>query len=184
MFNPIKVKKQFEEECTACGLCVEGCPIVSNTELKGIEPKEIIREVLDLFLHKKIGNLARRRIYSCLYRNMRTAHCPQALIPAHAFAVGKAILQEIGDAIPGIRMIEMENTHQNALCCGAYAINGAVKPGLDFRDRRLRQAKDTGADILGLYCPGCQTVLAPEGPNLSLRVESILTLLGESLGII
>jgi len=86
-------------------------------------------------------------------------------------------------AIPGIKIMEMENSRKNALCCGAYAISGAVKPGLDFRNRRLKQAKDTGADILSLYCPGCHMILGQEGPNISLKVESILALLGESLGI-
>jgi len=366
------VKRQFREECTACGLCVECCPIVSHTELQDVDSKRIMGEILDLFHHKRIGNLARTRIYSCLYCNTCAAHCPKALYPAHGFAVGKAILQEIGDpvpkgvssilkmveglienaissfrgdpdksdwlitdvtknrpnpsktilfsscfalieakvlnttlkilrridptikvlggfnhccgelhliagkpeegerqfakmiealsilspehvvifcptcnmnfdghhpdakwkrsfvtdfiaghlgelgllnridatvtihdpchfvrgvkpgsespreilnAIPGIKIIEMENTGKTALSCGAYALNGAVKAGLEFRDRRLNQAKATGADILSLYCPGCHMVLGPEGPNKSLRVESILSLLGESLGI-
>ena len=73
--------------------------------------------------------------------------------------------REVLNAIPGIKIIEMENTRKNALSCGAYAINGAVRAGLEFRDRRLKQAKDTGADILSLYCPGCHMVLGPEGPN-------------------
>jgi Cysteine-rich domain. len=87
------------------------------------------------------------------------------------------------NTIPGIKIIEMENTRENALCCGAYAITGAGKPGFEFRDRRLKQAEDTGADILGLYCPGCQMILGAEGSNISLPVESFLTLLGKSLGI-
>jgi heterodisulfide reductase subunit D len=91
--------------------------------------------------------------------------------------------RKILKAIPGIRLIEMENTGEDALCCGAYAIMGTGKPGFNFRDRRLRQAKETGADILSLYCPGCQMILGSEGPNIALQVESILTLLGESLGI-
>ncbi len=372
MFDPKKVKKQFEEECTACGLCVDCCPIVSHTELKGGDSKKIMEEILELFQQKKIGNLARTRVYSCLYCNTCAAHCPKGLNPAQGFFVGKSILRELGDpvpkgmssilkfagglienavtsfrqrpeksnwlitevvksrpracktvlfsscfalierrvlntavkilqridpdvkalggfdyccgelhliagrpeeasiqfdkmiqglnmlrpervvvfcptcnmnfdghgqvvkwphefitdfiarhldglgllnrveatvtvhdpchfvrgakpgsesprqilnAIPGIKIVEMENAGKNALSCGAYAINGIVKAGLEFRDRRLSQAKATGADILSLYCPGCHMVLGPEGPNKSLRVESILSLLGESLGI-
>lgn len=372
MFDPKKVKKQFEEDCTACGLCVECCPIISHTELKGLDPKKIMEEILELLQQGKIGNLARSRVYSCLYCNTCTSQCPKGLYPAHGFFVGKAILRELGDpvpkgmssilklveglienavtsfrqvpeksgwlitdvernrpkapktilfsscfaliegkvlhttvkilqridpdikvlgglnnccgevhliagrpeeakiqfdkmiqrlnmlrpervvifcptcsmnfdghnpdvewsrefitdfiarhlgrlgplnkvdanvtvhdpchfvrgvesgsesprqilnAIPGIKILEMENTGKKALSCGAYAINGAVRAGLEFRDRRLNQAKATGADILGLYCPGCHMVLGPEGPNKSLRVESILSLLGEALEI-
>ncbi len=91
--------------------------------------------------------------------------------------------RKILQAIPGLSIIEMENSGENALCCGAYAITGSGRPGFEFRDRRLKQAQETGADILSLYCPGCQMILGPEGPNWSLQVQSILTLLAESLGI-
>jgi heterodisulfide reductase subunit D len=91
--------------------------------------------------------------------------------------------REILQAIPGIKIIEMENRREEAWCCGAYSIGGSGKPGLDFRDGRLKQAKDTGADILSLYCPGCHMVLGPEGPNHSIKVESVITLLGKSMGI-
>jgi heterodisulfide reductase subunit D len=91
--------------------------------------------------------------------------------------------RKILEAIPGIRVIEMENTGDEALCCGAYAIMGTGKPGYNFRSRRIKQAKDTGADILSLYCPGCHMTLGTEASNSALPVESVLSLLGESLGI-
>ncbi len=372
MLNPQKVIEQFIEECTGCGLCVEVCPIVAETELKEAAPETIMEEILDLFRHGKVGPLARTRIYSCLFCNTCLSSCPQALNPGLTFGTGKAILQKLGDpapkgvttimtlgetllegavpafrerleepdrliaaigdekpkpvktvlfsscfglvegsvlhttlqileridpgvrvlggydyccgelqfmagrpddaqrqfdkmvaglsalapeqvvifcptckmtfdhhhpdtgwswtfitdfiaghldklgplreinatvtvhdpchfvrgvtpasdsprkilkAIPGIRIIEMKNAQEDALCCGAYAITGMGKPGFNFRDRRLRQARETGADILSLYCPGCQMILGPEGPNTALQVTSILSLLGESLGI-
>ena len=100
MFEAKKTRNEFAEECTACGLCVECCPIVSQTELKDFFPEKIMGEVVDLFRRKTVGDLARTRIYSCLYCNTCTPVCPQKLHPAHAFAVGKAILQETGDPIP------------------------------------------------------------------------------------
>ena len=66
MFNLIKVREQFGKECTGCGLCLENCPIIPKTELKGVDPQKIMAEVLDLFENKKVGDLARKRIYSCL----------------------------------------------------------------------------------------------------------------------
>jgi Fe-S oxidoreductase len=87
-------------------------------------------------------------------------------------------------SIPGIRIAEMENARENSLCCGAYAITGTGASGMRFRDARLRQAENTGAGILSVYCPGCQMILGGPGPKLSLRVESILTLLGRSLGLV
>ncbi len=372
MFDLNLIKDQFGNECLGCGLCLQACPILPHTGLKGIDPERIMAEILDLFQHKKVGDLARTRIYSCLSCNTCLASCPQGLNPALGFAVAKSILHEIGDpipkgiasalvvvqaltdgtipairegygkgdwlvtdprlkrtnpaktvlysscfgliqrevvttaikilqrldpavvafggfnaccgelqliagkpeeaerqfrsvidglnilapeeviifcptckmnfdhhhpdtrwswnfitdfivrhlgdlgplkeikatvtvhdpchfvrgakpgsdsprkilqAIPGLKIMEMENTGENALCCGAYAITGSGRPGVEFRDRRLKQARDTGADILSLYCPGCQMILGPEGPKWSLQVESIISLLAESLGI-
>ena len=373
MFDFNKVKTDFEEKCTSCGLCVECCPIISHTELKGVDPEKIIGEILDLFRRNKVGPLARTRIYSCLYCNTCMAACPQGLKPGLSFGVGKKILADVGDpvpegvssilktaetliekvgpslkddpetcdrlvmsisktsiepvmtvlfsscfgfvlsdvlktavkiikridptvkvfggfdyccgelqliagepqnakrqfaklidglnalspekvvilcptcnmnfdlhnpdtkwswefftdfftdhldelgplnevnatvtvhdachfvrgvnpgsdsprrllnSIPGIKIVEMKNARENSLCCGAYAISGAETPGLSFRDERLKQAKDTAADILSLYCPGCQMTLGVESQNSSLKIESCITLLGKSLGVI
>lgn len=91
--------------------------------------------------------------------------------------------RKILNSIPGVEIIEMKNKGDKALCCGAYAIMGTGKPGHEFRKRRLDQAKGTGADILSLYCPGCHMTLGSESRKLELQVESILSLLGQSLGI-
>ncbi len=87
------------------------------------------------------------------------------------------------EAIPGIQIIEMKNSGKDGLCCGGSAMAAVGKPGADFRKERLREASETGAEIMAIYCPGCQSVFAPERPNLSIKIESILTLLGQSLGI-
>lgn len=89
--------------------------------------------------------------------------------------------RKILKAIPGIKINEMNNTGKDALCCGAYAIMGTGRPGFDFRDRRLKQARKTTADILGVYCPGCLTTLAEEGERMGFQVKSILSILGDAL---
>ena len=368
MFSIKKIMEEFAEKCTACGLCVECCPIVRDTNLRDASPATVMEETLELFQRKRVGPLARARIYSCLFCNACKEACPQGLYPGLSFGAAKGILQAMGDpppkgiaavlpvvkemlsqavssldidprrvitdpekekgtartilfsscyglirpdalkttlkiieridptvkvfggfdhccgelqfmagkpedaerqfdrliaslntlapenvvvfcptcymnfdhhqfdaawscsfitdfiaerlpglgplaktdvtvtlhdpchyvrgrrpatdsprkilnAIPGVRIIEMENSRENALCCGAYAITGTGRPGKAFRDRRMEQAKATGADVLGLYCPGCEMVLAPEGPNHGLQILSILALLGRSLGI-
>jgi hypothetical protein len=58
------------------------------------------------------------------------------------------------------------------------------KPGVDFRTQRLQQAEQTGAQIMALYCTGCQSVFSPERPNWPFQIEAILKLLGRSLGIV
>ncbi|MBU1387795.1 MAG: (Fe-S)-binding protein [Proteobacteria bacterium] len=372
MINSQNIINQFADHCTACGCCVEVCPIVGDTALKDAAPESIMEEVLTLFNDGTIGPLARTRIYSCLFCNACLSACPEALNPGLTFGTSKGLLQQLGDippkgvatimsfgktlldgaipsfrkrlksqeklitsftndkpkpvktvlfascfgliegsvlhtalklleridpdvcilggydfccgefqfmagqpdaaqqqfdkmisglnalapeqvvmfcptckmtfdhhqpatewswsfitdfvarhldqlgpfqkidkivtihdpchfvrgvepatdsprkileAIPGIQVIEMEKSGDDALCCGAYAITGTGKPGYQFRNRRLAQAKGTGADILSLYCPGCHMTLGSEGANISLQVESILSLLGKSLGI-
>lgn len=86
-------------------------------------------------------------------------------------------------AIPGVRIIEMKNSGEKALCCGGSAMAAVGKPGIDFRKQRLQEASATGADTMAIYCPGCQSVFASERPDLPMKVESVLTLLGRSLGI-
>jgi Fe-S oxidoreductase len=86
-------------------------------------------------------------------------------------------------AIPGLEIVEMKNTGEAALCCGGSAMAAVGKPGAVFREQRLAQARETGADILAPYCPGCQSVFATERPYLPFQVESVITLLARSAGI-
>ena len=61
-------------------------------------------------------------------------------------------------------LVEMENHHQNSLCCGA---GGGVKSAYpkiahEISIERLKQAKDTNADKLITTCPFCKTNLENE----------------------
>ena len=86
-------------------------------------------------------------------------------------------------AIPGHEIIEMKNSRETALCCGGSAMAAVGKPGMDFRSKRLEEAQETGAQIMAVYCPGCQSVFAPEMAKLPIKVESIIQLLGRSVGV-
>jgi hypothetical protein len=57
------------------------------------------------------------------------------------------------------------------------------KPGFDFRDRGLKQAQESGAKMMAVYCTGCQSVYAQLRPDLPIKIENIINLVGESLGI-
>jgi len=56
----------------------------------------------------------------------------------------------------GIELLEMENNRENSLCCGAspWMFCGSVNKRI--QDERLRQAIDTGANLLITSCPKCQ----------------------------
>ncbi|HMK66841.1 MAG TPA: (Fe-S)-binding protein [Thermodesulfobacteriota bacterium] len=369
MLNFKEVLSRFNEECTGCGLCLQGCPMIPFTDLGAVPPERIMEEIRNLLSHRKVGYLALSRINTCLYCNNCASSCPQGLNPALAFALGKGVLQELGEpvkpgasvltviekilqaalpafrekadgaawlitdiqdkpptpcetllfpscfaliqqevlltavrilqkidpglrvlggfdyccgelqlmagqpeaaeeqfvrlieglnafkpktvvifcptckmnfdkhyprtdwswifitdfifdhlarlgplkevptevtihdpchfvrgkesgsdsprkilrAIPGLSILEMKNRGEGTWCCGAYAINSPS--GKSFRDARLVEAAKTGASVLSLYCPGCQMILGPEGPKYSLQVESVLSLLGQSMGL-
>jgi len=87
-------------------------------------------------------------------------------------------------SIPGIEIIEMENSREDAICCGATAMASIGTAGVKFRAQRLKQAEDSGAEIMSLYCPACQSIFSLGRPNLPFEVKSIINILGQSMGIV
>jgi len=67
------------------------------------------------------------------------------------------IPREVISKIPGVELIEMKRNRKNAWCCGA---GGGVKSqfsnlALDIAKDRIKEAIDSGADILTTSCPFC-----------------------------
>jgi Fe-S oxidoreductase len=64
-------------------------------------------------------------------------------------------------AIPGVNLVEMENTGANTLCCGGGGGRMWLDtaPGERFSDLRVTEAQDTGAEILATACPYCISCL-------------------------
>jgi Fe-S oxidoreductase len=60
-------------------------------------------------------------------------------------------------AIPGVEMREMAHAREDALCCGGGGGRMwlETEPGQRFADIRVREALDTGAEILVTACPFC-----------------------------
>lgn len=88
-------------------------------------------------------------------------------------------------AIPGLRLAEMRDTRENALCCGGGGNLETHDPDLvqALAGRRVAQALDSGATTLVTACQQCQRVLAaaarrrPGGP----RVLDLVDLAGRLL---
>ena len=88
--------------------------------------------------------------------------------------------RKILDAIPGLKMVEMERTREEARCCGA---GGGVKtafPELAQKISALRveDAERTGADFLATSCPFCYQSLKSsiEGKGSKLKMVDIMEL--------
>jgi heterodisulfide reductase subunit D len=88
-------------------------------------------------------------------------------------------------SLPGLELIEMKRSRVNSLCCGA---GGGVKSAfpdwsLEMARSRVREAVETGADILTSACPFCKRNLsdAVKDTASSLKVLDVVELAWEYL---
>jgi len=138
--------------------------------------------------------------YPRLGGNFQVFHYSQILAPALQRAAFRADLpplrvtyhdscylgrhnQEYGSArkmlgaVPGLELVEMERSFQNALCCGGGGGNlftGIIDSSLDTAARsRVREAVASGAQVLAVGCPQCAVMLADAAKveNLDQQLE-------------
>jgi Fe-S oxidoreductase len=91
-------------------------------------------------------------------------------------------------AFSGARLVEMSRNRKSAFCCGGGSGNyytDLLGGSEDSPARiRVRQARDTGADILAVACPNCLVMLEDavkvEGLEKQLLVKDISELLNGS----
>lgn len=90
------------------------------------------------------------------------------------------IPREVLRSIPGIELVEMERARENSLCCGGGSGNFVMDllRGKDSPARvRVREAHETGAEILAVACPSCLMMLddavKDEGLEGKLAVRDI-----------
>lgn len=96
---------------------------------------------------------------------------------AHAQRV-KAQPRTLLNAIPELRLIEMA---ESDLCCGSAGVYNLLQPDMasTLLNRKLDNAKDTGAMTIVTANPGCQLQLSAglRREKSNVRVEHIMTLL-------
>jgi Fe-S oxidoreductase len=65
--------------------------------------------------------------------------------------------RQVLSAIPGLELVEMPQNRAEALCCGGGGGRMWVetKAGERFSDLRVKEAMDTGAEVLVTACPHC-----------------------------
>ncbi|MBE0480839.1 MAG: (Fe-S)-binding protein [Dehalococcoidia bacterium] len=68
--------------------------------------------------------------------------------------------RKVLEAIGGLQQVEMEQSREKALCCGASAWVKCGAVNYAIQEQRLLQASASGADILVTSCPKCQIHLA------------------------
>jgi len=91
--------------------------------------------------------------------------------------------------IKGIELVEMERNRADAFCCGGGSgnfITDYLAGGEDSPARvRIREAKQTGADVLAVACPGClvmfKDAVKAEDSGDNFAVLDIATMVKESM---
>jgi len=90
-------------------------------------------------------------------------------------------------AIPGIDLVEMERNRENSLCCGGGGggLWNEVPAEQRFSVLRVKEAVETGAEIIAAACPYCismfEDALKTIGKEEEMRVMDVSELLLESL---
>ncbi len=78
------------------------------------------------------------------------------------------------ESIPGVEIVEMSDSRENALCCGGGGgrIWMETKKGERFADFRIQQALEVGAEVLVTSCPYC--IIMFEDSRLTLEDSEVI----------
>ena len=75
--------------------------------------------------------------------------------------------------VPGLTLVEMRRAQSAALCCAGGTWSGCDRYSKRIQVERLREARESGADVLVTACPKCQIHFrcAMKDPNLHGEIE-------------
>ena len=98
--------------------------------------------------------------------------------------------REILNSIPGLELVEMKRNKKNAFCCGGGGGNfytDMLGGGGNSANRiRVREAAETGAEILAVACPLCAKMMEDgirdEGLEERLVVRDVAEIVMEAVG--
>ena len=96
--------------------------------------------------------------------------------------------RRIAEAIPGLRLVEMERRRERGFCCGAGGGHVWMEESRGRRVNHVRteQFLETGGDTIGVSCPFCLQMfeegIGSKGLQNDKSARDLLELLAESLG--
>jgi Fe-S oxidoreductase len=96
--------------------------------------------------------------------------------------------RKVLQSIPGVRLVEMDRSREKSLCCegggGRMWLEG-TNPGTRLAQMRVKEALDTGAEILATACPFCLLTLDEAVKHLNaaerIRVMDIAEIAAQAL---
>jgi len=84
--------------------------------------------------------------------------------------------------IPGLELVEMKLTREEAFCCGGGGTSLFYRvPEIDIDLRRAEQAKETGAEVMAVACPICLRMLndAVKSKGYEMEVVDVAQIVNE-----
>ncbi len=94
--------------------------------------------------------------------------------------------RQILSAVDGLKLVEMEQSREKALCCGASSWVYCGAANRQIQDERLTQAEATGAGVLVTSCPKCQIHLkcaqrSRNGVMPKIDIQDLTSVIARSL---
>jgi len=96
--------------------------------------------------------------------------------------------RELLGLIPGMELLEMENSGRGALCCGNCGFINCDAYSKQIQVERLQEAKATGADMLVTACPKCMIHLTctirdrlRHGKKINMKIRDLVSVLADQI---
>ena len=91
--------------------------------------------------------------------------------------------REVLHQLPGVTIREMAHHGPDTMCCGSGAICWFPQSSARFRQDRLQEAAQTGAERLVTVCHYCNQTFAAEESQYDFSVTNYVNLVAEAMGI-
>jgi Fe-S oxidoreductase len=94
--------------------------------------------------------------------------------------------RKVLESIPGVKFVELDRSRERSLCCeGGGGRMWIDVEGERLAERRIRDAVDTGAEIIATACPFCLSTLddavLTAGLEGSIEIFDIIELVSKTL---
>lgn len=91
--------------------------------------------------------------------------------------------REVLRQLPGVALREMEHHGKQTNCCGSGAICWFPESCAQFREDRLKEAAQTGAELLVAVCHYCGQTFAAEEERFEFSVTNYVNMVANAMGI-
>jgi heterodisulfide reductase subunit D len=149
----IKEKQRFLENCTLCGLCAEGCPILPYTDINETSSQDIQKGLFEFIKNGTPNQMAYTKAFACMECfKCTTGMCPEDLNPmlvnelikSHYISKGLAN-KAYGDAG------QLDSAHR---VLASVQVSGA-----EYNRITTSSGKQTARYV---FFPGCNVYFQPE----------------------